>query len=105
MKDIFCAKIEQLEKQLREARSDLESEKKKNAEEKDHADKLESGSVIPNPVLHKVLNEFYQSDAWYTAQRDMRIITGTILVLISLNKLLLLTVKRIIGLFSLQAVT
>ena len=30
-RDIFCAKIEQLEKQLSEARSELESEKKKAA--------------------------------------------------------------------------
>ena len=92
---MFCNKIEQLEKELskarsenekelNQARSDLEAEKKKTAEEKDRADKLESRTVIPTPIFHKVLNEFYQSDAWYTAQRDLRITAGTILPLISL---------------------
>ena len=66
-RDAFCAKIEQLQKQLDEARSELETEKKKTEEEKDRAEKLETGSVIPTAIFHKVLNEFYQSDAWYAA--------------------------------------
>ena len=79
----------------------MESEKKKAVEEKDRADKLESGFVITTLVFHKIVNEFYQSNAWYTAQRDLRITAGTILFLISLNKLHLLTAKPITGLFSL----
>ena len=73
-RDAFYHKIEQLEKELSQSqfdleasRSDLDSERKKTAEEKDRADKLESGAEIPTPVFHKVLNEFYQLDAWYTA--------------------------------------
>ena len=66
---MFCNKIEQLEKELsqaryehekelNQARSDLDAEKKKTAEEKDRVDKLESRTVIPTPVFNKVLNEF-----------------------------------------------
>ena len=69
-RDAFCNKIEQLEKELsqarsdhekelNQARSDLDAERKKTAKEKDRADQLESGSIIPTPVFHKVLNEFY----------------------------------------------
>ena len=82
-RDVFYAKIEQLEKQLSEARSELESKEKKAAKEKDQVEKLESGSVIPTAVFHKVLNEFYQSDARYTTQRDLRITVGTLLFLTS----------------------
>ena len=87
-RDAFCHKIEELEKELSQSRSDLEAsrsdldyERKKTAEEKDRADKLEFGAEIPTPVFHKVLNEFYQSDAWCTAQRDLRITAGMILPL------------------------
>ena len=66
-RDAFCNKIEQLEKELSQVRSDhekelnqarcdLDAERKKTAKEKDRADQLESGSIIPTPVFHKVLN-------------------------------------------------
>ena len=89
-RDAFCNKIEHLEKELSQSRSDLEAsrseldfEKEKTAKEKDRADQLESGAIIPTPVFHKVLNEFYASDAWYTTQRDLRITAGTYLPSIS----------------------
>ena len=57
-RDSFCSKIEQLQKQPDDARSELETEKKKTEEEKDQVEKLETGSVIPTIVFHEVLNEF-----------------------------------------------
>ena len=89
-RNVFCNKIEQLEKELSQSRSDLEAsrseldfEKEKTVKEKDQADQLESEAIIPTPVIHKVLNEFYASDAWYTAQRDLSITTDTYLPSIS----------------------
>ena len=96
-RDAFCNKIEQLEKELSELRSDLETsrselvesrsqldfEREKTTKEKDRADQVESEAIIPTPVFHKVLNEFYASDAWFNAQKDLRITAGITLLLIS----------------------
>ena len=89
-RDVFCNKIVQLEKELSQSRSDLEAsrseldfEREKTAKEKDRANHLESGAIIPAPVFHKVLNEFYALDAWYTAKRDLRITAGMSLPSIS----------------------
>ena len=69
---------------LEESRTKLDLEREKTAKEKDRADQLESGAIIPTPTFHKVLNEFYESNAWYTVQRDLKITASTILPLSSL---------------------
>ena len=101
---MFCNKIEQLEKELSqsreelsqswsdleasraelvESRSQLDFEREKTAKEKDRADQLESEAIIPTPVFHKLLNEFYASNAWFNAQKDLRITAGITLPIIS----------------------
>ena len=76
-RDAFCHKIEQLEKELSQTRSELDFEKEKAMKEKERADQLESGANIPAPVFQKVLDEFFASDAWFNAQKDLRITAGT----------------------------
>ena len=64
-RDTFCAKIEQLQKQLDQKESKLDLEKNKAEEERARAEKLESGSIVTDSTFRKVLEEFYQSDAWF----------------------------------------
>ena len=76
-RDAFCSKIEQLEKELSQTRSELDFERERAMKETERADQLESGANIPAPVFQKVLDEFFASDAWFNAQKDLRITAGT----------------------------
>ena len=75
-RDAFYVKIEQLQKQLDRKESELDLKKKRT-------EQLESGAVVIDVVFQKTLEEFYQSDAWFSAQKDLRITTGKLLLQIT----------------------
>ena len=72
-RDAFYLKIQQLQKQLDQKESELDLEKKKT-------EQLESGAVVTDAAYKKTLEEFYQSFAWFAAQKDLRITAGNFLL-------------------------
>ena len=75
-RDAFCVKIEQLQKQLNQKESELTLEKKKT-------EQLESGAVVTDAAYKKTLEEFYQSTAWFSTQKDLWITAGKFLLQIT----------------------